>query len=76
MATEQELTLARKILITAMPEMLNFIAALAELQLTGELAGDIPTCAASDAALDQQITKAREIGQRVRKLISEEGKGI
>ena len=71
MATEKELHLAEKIIVAILPEMLDVLATLAELRLTDELAGDIPTCAASDAALDQQITKAREIGQRVKKIIEE-----
>lgn len=59
MATEQELHLAEKIIVAILPEMLDFLATLAEMPKSHY------------PPLNEQITKAQEIGQRVKKIIEE-----
>ena len=59
MATEQELHLAEKIIVAILPEMLDVIATLAEMPKSHY------------PLLDEQITKALEIGQQVKKIIEE-----
>jgi hypothetical protein len=58
-ATEQELHLAEKIIVAILPEMLDFLATLAEMPKSHY------------PPLNEQITKAQEIGQRVKKIIEE-----